>query len=77
MNGSSSTLVVVLQGLLYPPVLSSPGMVLLRRHVRSSKTDPLVDEVELLQANPNYAHIRYPDGKEDTVATKHLAPPGN
>ena len=52
-------------------------MILLRRHVTSSKTDPLVDEVELLQANPNYAYIRYPDGKEDTVATKHLAPPGS
>ena len=36
--------------------------------------EPLVDEVELLQANPHYAHVRYPDGRETTVETKHLAP---
>ena len=47
---------------------------LLKRQVRSSKTDPLVDEVELLEANPNYAHVRYPDGRETTVSIKHLAP---
>jgi len=44
--------------------LCEPGTVLLKRHVRHSKTEPLVDEVELLQANPNYAHVRYPDGRE-------------
>ena len=38
--------------------------------------DPLVDEVELLQANPHYANVRYPDGRETTVSTKHLAPKG-
>ncbi|XP_068215830.1 uncharacterized protein [Palaemon carinicauda] len=31
------------------------------------KNDPLVDEVELLQANPNYAHIKYPNERETTV----------
>jgi len=36
----------------------------------------LVDEVELLQANPNYAHVRFPDGRESTVSTRHLAPTG-
>jgi len=39
--------------------------------------DPLVNEVELLQANPHYAHVRYPDGRERTVATNHLAPKGH
>jgi len=38
--------------------------------------DPLVDEAELLQPNPYYAHVRYPDGRETTVATKHLASKG-
>ena len=47
-----------------------------KRQVRASKMEPLVDEVELLQANPHYAHVRYPDGRETTVATKHLAPKG-
>jgi len=50
--------------------------VLLKRHVRSSKYEPLVDEVELLEANHQYAHIRYPDGRESTVSTQHLAPTG-
>jgi len=57
-----------------PSWLCEPGTVLLKRHVRHSKTEPLVDEVELLQANPNYAHIRYSDGRETTVSTRHLAP---
>jgi len=39
--------------------------------------DPLVNEVELLQANPHYADARYPDGRETTVSTKHLAPKGH
>ena len=33
-----------------------------------------MDEVELIEVNPKYAHVRYPDGREDTVATKFLAP---
>lgn len=36
-----------------PTWLSTPGPVLLRRRVRASKYEPLVDEVELLEANPN------------------------
>lgn len=64
-------------GTAIPSWLCEPGPVLLRRHVRTSKTDPLVDEVELIQANPQYAHIRYPDGKEDTVSVRHLAPAGS
>ena len=57
-----------------PSWLATPGPALLKRHVRKSKFDPLVDEVELIEANPNYAHIRFPDGREDTVVLKLLAP---
>ena len=59
-----------------PTWLTTPGPVFLKRHVRTCKTEPLVDEVELLRANSNYAHIHYPDGRETTVSTKHLAPWG-
>ena len=52
----------------------SPGPVLLRRFVRSSKNDPLVDQVELLDANPTYANIRYSNGRESTVSIRDLAP---
>ena len=64
-------------GASVPSWLCQPGPVLLKRQVRASKTDPLVDEVELLQSNPHYVHIRYPDGREDTVSTRHLAPAGS
>ena len=57
-----------------PSWLATPGPVLIKRHVRSSKFDPLTEEVHLIEANPQYAHVRYPDGKEDTVALKYLAP---
>ena len=64
-------------GASIPTWLATPGPVYIKRQVRTSKMDPLVDEVELLQANPHYAHVRYPDGRETTVATKQLAPKGH
>ena len=63
-------------GTSIPTWLASPGPVLLRRHNRASKYDPLVEEVELLQCNPQYAVVRLSDGREDTVALRHLAPVG-
>ena len=57
-----------------PSWLATPGPVLIKSHVRSSKFDPLTDKVHLIEANPQYAHVRYPDGKEDTVALMHLSP---
>ena len=59
-----------------PTWLATPGPVYIKCQVHTSKMDPLVDEVELLQASPHYAHVCYPDGRETTVATKHLAPKG-
>lgn len=38
-----------------------------------SKTNPLVEEVELLQANPHYAHVRHQNGEETTASIRHLA----
>ena len=60
-----------------PTWLSSPGPVLLHRFVRKSKYDPLVDKVELLEANQQYANIQHPDGRESTVSFRDLAPCGN
>ena len=60
-------------GTLIPTWLTKPGPVFLKRHVRNSKTDSLVGEVDLLEANTHYAHVRFHDGRETTVATKHLA----
>ena len=57
-----------------PTWLCEPGtQVLLRRHVRS-KADPLVDEVQLVHANPQYARVKFASGREDTVSIRDLAP---
>ena len=64
-------------GISLPSWLLRPGPVLLRRFVRHGKNDPLVDEVNLIEANPHYALIKYPDGKESTVSLRDLAPAGD
>ena len=64
-------------GCSLPTFLSEPGPVLLRKFVRTSKNDPLVDRVELLEANSHYAHVRFPNGRESTVSTHDLADIGN
>ena len=63
-------------GTSIPTWLMSPGPVLLKNFDRSSKHDSLVEEVELLETNPTYAHIKYPNGRESTVSIQHLAPLG-
>jgi len=60
-----------------PTWLMSPGKVWMKKHVRQSKYDPLVEEVELIEANPNYATVRLQNGHETTVSLRHLAPQGN
>ena len=61
-------------GISLPSWLTRSGNVMLRRYVRHSNNDPLVDDVELTNVNPTYAHIRYPDGRESTVSLKDLSP---
>ncbi|CAK8698052.1 unnamed protein product [Clavelina lepadiformis] len=61
-------------GTALPSWLVGPGKVFLRRFVRSSKHEPLVDEVDLVNTNPTYARVRYQDGRESTVSLKDLAP---
>ena len=63
-------------GYSLPSWLSTPGSkVLLRRFVRK-KSDPLTDLVEVLDANPTFAKVRYSNGRESTVSTGDLAYPG-
>lgn len=61
-------------GYSIPSWLTDADKVLLRRHVRHSKHDPLVDEVKLVSTNPNYALVRFDSGREDTVSIRDLAP---
>ena len=64
-------------GCSIPSWLTTPGPVLLKRHVRQSKYEPLVEEVSLLDANPQFAHVRFADGKETSVSLHDLAPSGS
>ena len=54
----------------------APGSVLLRRHIKTSKNEPTVDETELLHVTRNYARIRLRSGHEMTVSLCDIAPPG-
>ncbi|XP_072895103.1 uncharacterized protein [Hemitrygon akajei] len=63
-------------GTTLPVWLTSPGPVLLRKHVRSNKYSSLVERVHLLNANPQYAYVVLPDGREDTVSIRDLVPAG-
>ena len=64
-------------GVSIPSWLATPGIVLIKRHVRHSKYEPLVDEVEHLDTKPQYVHVRLPSGTETTVFVKHLSPCGD
>jgi len=57
-----------------PTWLRSPGRVFLKRNIRSSKYEPLVDEAELIHATPSYAHVRLRNGRETTVSLRDITP---
>ena len=59
-----------------PTWLTEKDALLLKRKVRLSKQEPLCDEVQILNVNPNYAHIRTADGQEKTVSLSKLSQPG-
>ena len=56
-----------------PIWMNEPGPVYVRKHVRD-KYDPVVEEMDLLNANPNYAVVRSPEGREVTVSARDIAP---
>ncbi|XP_046407451.1 uncharacterized protein LOC124172088 [Ischnura elegans] len=60
-----------------PTWLTKPGQVLMKNHLRHSKYDPIVQEVELIEANPDYAYVKLPNGQESSVSIRHLAPRGD
>ncbi|XP_055891822.1 uncharacterized protein LOC129927331 [Biomphalaria glabrata] len=57
-----------------PTWLAQPGKVLLKKGVRASKYDDGTIAVDLITCNPQYAIVRLPDGREETVSLRHLAP---
>lgn len=61
-------------GYSLPSWLSQPGPVYVRKFVRTSKSDSLVEPAGLINATPQYSRVQYEDGREATVSTKDLAP---
>lgn len=57
-----------------PTWLSEPGPVLMRNNQRRSKYDSECEEVELLEANPSYSHVKLANGREATISNRQLAP---
>lgn len=57
-----------------PTFLCNPGPVLYRKHVKESKYEPSVEQVELIQATQHHALIKHPSGRVDSVSTKDIAP---
>ena len=63
-------------GFSLPTWLTTPGTILMKNNNRGNKYEPLVQEVELIEANPEYAHVKLPNGNETSVSLRHLAPSG-
>ena len=42
--------------------------------LRNSKSEPVVDEIELINVNSTYADVRYQSGREAIVSIRDLAP---
>ena len=57
-----------------PSWLLEQQKVLVKRHARKTKYEPLCDEADLIAVNPTHAKVKYNSGREDTVSLRHLAP---
>jgi transposase InsO family protein len=57
-----------------PSWLLEAKSVLVRRHIRSSKNDPLVDLAKVVEVNPNYVVVQLPNGRETSVSLRDVAP---
>lgn len=63
-------------GLTLPTWLISSVPSLMRRSGPTTKFDPFVNEMQFLECNFKYVHVRFPEGLKDTVSMHHLAPSG-
>ena len=56
------------------PSWVKPGPIYVKNHNRNNKSDLLVEEAELLEANPQYAYVRLEDGRKIPISLRDLAP---
>ena len=61
-------------GISAPSWLNSSSTVLVRRHNRASKYEPLVEEADLIHDTLQYAFVRFKNGYESTVYLRDIAP---
>ena len=54
-------------GVLLPSWVK-PGPIYVKNHNRNNKSDLLLEEAELLEANPQYAYVRLEDGREIPIS---------
>jgi len=66
---------VCTKGIL-PYWLTAPGKIWLKKYNRNSKHDPALESVDLVHSNPDFAVVRFENGREETVSTRDLAPSG-
>ena len=57
-----------------PTWLLNSGPVYLKRHGLNSKYEPQVEVANLIEANPEYAFVRFSSGREATVSLQNVAP---
>ena len=55
-----------------PNWITEPSPVYVRKHVRD-EYDPVVEEMNLLHANKNYAVVRSPESRKVTVSARDIA----
>ena len=56
-------------------LMQEPDSVYVKQHVRN-KYDPLVYEIQPVQANPNHGRVQYPRGLKNVVLIRDIAPIG-
>lgn len=62
-------------GRFRPNWLLSPGKALIK-NLRRTKCKSSIEEVDVIEHNPSYAHARLPDGREDKISVCQLVLPG-
>ena len=50
------------------------GSCVFKKHARSSKHDDVVEEIDLLHANPMHVNVRHKDGREQNILLCDIAP---
>ena len=70
----SLTVIDVLAAGVFASMAVHPRPVMLFKFLQNHKNDDLVEKVQLLDTNPQYANICYRDGRESSISLSDLSP---